>query len=79
MHFSCTLTFRQGAKCSRALQAAAGYGPSGLVLPLLTGHCLVSRLESFQGTESILGVIPLEGIGMLEGKSVLSLGLYSVP
>lgn len=35
--------------------------------------------ESFQGTESILGVIPLGGIGMLEGKSVLSLRLYSVP
>lgn len=49
-----------------------------MALPL-KGLWLVSRLESSQANECVLGVIQLEGIGVFEGKSVLSLGLCSAP
>lgn len=58
---------------------AALYGSGGLVAPSLKGHWLVSRLESSRAKGNMVGVIPLGGIGMFEGKSVLSLGLCSVP
>ena len=69
--------FHQWLQHSRGLEAAAVLSPGSQVTLPLKGRWLASKLESFQAKESVSRRIPLERIGVFEGKFALTLGLCS--